>query len=151
MSSAPLELLLQRQPTYRGATFGELYIAAEWFCHTLEDAIREIPGVDVRVWKVPGVTAIPAGRYRVTLEHSPRFGPDTITINGVRGFSEIRMHGGNDVGDTEGCPLVGSRCDREAGRIAGAVTDGVLAKLKARLQAAGAGRGGEVWIEVKNP
>jgi hypothetical protein len=35
-----------------------------------EDEIREIPGRPVAEWKVHGKTAIPAGRYRITLEAS---------------------------------------------------------------------------------
>lgn len=142
-------LTLQRQPSYKETTFGSLDIDGDWFCHTLEDMIREIPGVPVAQWKVKKKTAIPAGRYRITLEDSPRFGPDTITLHDVDGFDYIRMHGGNDIDDTEGCPVVGSMIDREACRIAGAQTAGVLRDLKARIRA-GLGRG-EVWIEVKNP
>lgn len=145
-----MNITLQRQPSYKGTTFGELLIDGDWFCHTLEDQIREVPGKDVRTWKVKAVTAIPSGTYRVTLEDSPRFGPNTITINGVPGFRDIRMHGGNTTEDTKGCPIVGSRCDREAGRIAGAVTDGVLAKLKARVREA-LDRGEDVFIDVRLP
>lgn len=145
-----MKLRLESQPSYKGATFGELYVDDDWFCHTLEDQVREIPGVDVRIWKVKGVTAIPAGTYRVTLEHSPRFGPDTLTLHEVPGFNLIRMHGGNTVADTEGCILVGSRCDREAGTIAGAKADGVLDKLKDVVRAALA-RGEDVSIEVRRP
>lgn len=142
-----MNLTLQRQPSYKGATFGNLSIDGEFFCHTLEDQIREIPGVSVKVWKVKGMTAIPAGRYLISLENSPRFGPDTITLNGVEGFVAIRMHGGNDVDDTEGCPLVGSMIDREAGRISGAKSAGVLDELKTRIKQAS----GPVWIDVVNP
>jgi len=144
-----MELRLERQPSYKAATFGSLLIDGEWFCHTLEDMIREVPGESVASWKVKGHTAIPAGRYRVTLEHSPRFGPDTITVNDVPGFAAIRMHGGNDVDDTEGCPLVGSMIDRETGRISGAKSAGVLDALKVRIHQGL--EAGEVWIDVVNP
>lgn len=145
-----MNIELQRQPSYKGATFGELLVDGEWCCHTLEDQIREIPGVDVRVWKIKAVTAIPSGRYRVTLEDSPRFGADTLSLADVPGFEKIRIHGGNTAADTEGCILVGSRCDREAGTIAGAKVDGVLDKLKTIVGEA-IQRGDEVWIDVRLP
>jgi len=142
-------LTLQRQPSYKSATFGSWSIDGEWFCHTLEDEIREIPGQPVSAWKVHGKTAIPAGRYRITLEYSPKFGPDTITVHDVDGFVGVRVHGGNTVADTEGCPLVGSMIDREACRISGAQAAGVLLALKARIRT-GLNRG-EVWLDVVNP
>lgn len=142
-------ITLQRQPSYKEATFGNLDIDGEWFCHTLEDMIREIPGQPVESWKIHGKTAIPAGRYRITLEYSPKFGPDTITINGVDGFLYVRMHGGNDIDDTDGCPIVGSMIDREAPRISGAQSAGVLRDLKAKIRT-GLNRG-DVWIDVVNP
>ncbi len=144
-----MNLTLQRQPSYKGTTFGSLNIDGEFFCHTLEDQIREIPGKDVAIWKVKGVTAIPAGRYRITLEASPRFGTDTITVNDVPGFVGVRVHGGNTVADTEGCPLVGSMIDREAGRISGAKALGVLEALKAKIRTGL--ESGEVWMDVVNP
>lgn len=145
-----MNITLQRQPSYKGTTFGELTIDGDWFCHTLEDQIRELPGVDVSIWKVKAVTAIPSGVYRVTMEQSPRFGPDTLTINDVPGFDKIRIHGGNTAADTEGCVIVGSRCDREAGTITGAKVDGVLDKLKARVREA-LERSEQVFIDVRMP
>lgn len=145
-----MNITLQRQPSYKGTTFGELLIDGDWFCHTLEDQIREIPGVDLAVWKLKAITAIPSGIYHVTLEDSPKFGPETLTLADVPGFSKIRIHGGNTNADTEGCIIVGSRCDREAGTIAGAKVDGVLAKLKARVRDA-IERGEEVLIDVRLP
>ena len=144
-----MNLELIRQPSYKAATFGNLAIDGEFFCHTLEDEIREIPGRPVAEWKIHGKTAIPAGRYRITLEASPRFGTDTITINNVPGFVGVRVHGGNTVADTEGCPLVGSLIDREACRISGAQASGVLTALKAKIRE-GLNHG-EVWMDVVNP
>src|SRR4051812_46901688 len=103
-----LELVLQRKPfPLKRRTPGELRVNGVFFCYTVEDQVREIVGEPVRTWKVEGATAIPAGRYWVTLEKSARFGADTITINRVEGFTAIRMHAGNDEDDTEGCVVVG--------------------------------------------
>jgi len=109
-----VEILLQRYAG-RTATVGDLFVNGELECRTLEDPVRERLGVPVALWKVAGDTAIPKGRYRVTLEHSPNFGPDTLTIHEVPGFTDIRSHAGNTVGDTRGCPLVGQRIQPASG------------------------------------
>lgn len=94
-----------------GATIGELLEFTEtWHrhrCWTCEDEIREQPGVPVDVWKVAARTAIPAGRYRVTIRHSHRFQRPMPYIENVPGFSGILIHPGNTAADTAGCLLVG--------------------------------------------
>ena len=99
-----MKITIQRAPSHGGATIGKLSIDGIMACYTLEDEVREVPGQPVSEWKIKGATAIPAGEYRVTLEDSGRFGPDTLTINNVPGFQYIRMHAGNTSADTEGCP-----------------------------------------------
>jgi len=101
-----MEILVRRGPSAQGATIGQLYVNGEHECYTLEDEVREGP-------KVPGETAIPEGRYRVTITRSNRFskaaGHDVFTpeLQDVPGFSGIRIHKGNWAKDTEGCILVG--------------------------------------------
>jgi len=102
-----MELALYRTKLLSNRTIGQLYINGEFFCFTLEDKVREVPGRPVEEWKIWGETAIPMGRYPVTLERSPKFGPDTISIGRVLGFTYIRIHAGNTEKDTEGCPIVG--------------------------------------------
>ena len=102
-----MNLTLQRTHAIGARTFGELRADGTFLCYTLEDAVREVEGQPVAMWKVHGATAIPAGQYRVTLEMSPKFGPDTLTVNDVPGFAGVRMHAGNTEADTEGCPLLG--------------------------------------------
>lgn len=104
-------ILLQRTRCDGARTFGELLVEGRRLCATLEDPVREVPGQPVDAWKVHGATAIPAGVYRLSLEQSPRFGPDTLTVNGVPGFTGVRMHAGNTEADTEGCPLLGLAID----------------------------------------
>jgi len=100
-------LTLQRTHGDDKRTFGNLYADGAFVCYTLEDTEREQAGTPVAAWKKHGITAIPSGRYRVTLENSPRFGPNTLTVHSVPGFTAIRMHAGNSDIDTEGCPLLG--------------------------------------------
>lgn len=145
-----MELSLQRATTAKETTFGELTVDGERFCFTLEDAVREQPGVPVARWKIKGKTAIPAGRYLITLNNSPRFGPETITVNGVEGFDFIRMHGGNNKDSTEGCIIVGDQIDSAKAQISGALLRGVLTKLKEKIRYA-LRQGEEVWLTIKNP
>ncbi|CAB4134757.1 hypothetical protein UFOVP275_11 [uncultured Caudovirales phage] len=140
-----MNIIIQREPSNSKNTHGELMHNGDTLCYTLEDVVREVPSVPVAEWKVKGATAIPAGRYRVTLELSTRFGPDTLTINDVDGFDKIRMHGGNTETDTEGCPLLGYvRTESGIRNCAPAVS------LVKELVRDALNQGEEVWIEVIN-
>ncbi len=143
-----MNLLLQRKVLKYNGTIGELSIDGEHHCFTLEDFVREVPGKPVSEWKVKGDTAIPVGHYKVTLENSNRFGPDTITINSVEGFEAIRMHGGNTVADTEGCPLVGAWKDEDQMKVGSCAQ--ALIPLKAAIKRFLEAKL-PVWIEVRNP
>lgn len=111
-----MNLRLVREPTLpNGATHGVLFVDGHYRCFTLEDAIRERPGQPVAVWKIKAQTAIPAGRYRVIITPSARFARPLPLLVDVPGFTGVRMHSGNGIGDTEGCILVG--LDREPGRV----------------------------------
>lgn len=95
-----MELRLERDPTVDGVTLGALLVDGMWACWTLEDAVREGP-------KVQHETAIPAGRYAVTITKSLRFGRMLPLVQDVPGFDGIRIHPGNTKADTSGCILVG--------------------------------------------
>jgi hypothetical protein len=141
-------ITLQRQPSHAGATIGKLSIDGTMACYTLEDQIREVPGQPVESWKVYGQTAIPSGEYRVTLENSNKFGPDTLTINNVPGFEGIRMHAGNTDKDTYGCPLLGMQATDHS--LIGGTSRPAVALVKGEVQRAIA-RGERVTIEIRNP
>ncbi len=132
-----MRLSLCRQPSGVSCTEGDLYVNGVWECFTLEDVVR--------AEKIPGKTAIPEGVYRITLENSPKFGPETITVNDVPGFTSIRIHAGNTDADTEGCPLVGLRRGPDS------IYDSrkALAALKAKVKL-GLEGGGEVFLSVEN-
>lgn len=135
-----MNFVLQRTHTDGIRTFGKLYAEGNFACFTLEDAVREVPGQPVSAWKVVGRTAIPAGEYKLTLENSPRFGVDTLSIPDVPGFAGIRIHAGNTERDTEGCPLLGMAID-ENGIVGGTsrkAVDLVKAMVK-KERAAGTG------------
>jgi hypothetical protein len=104
-----MELTLNRRQTVKKTTLGGLSIDGSFFCFTLEDVVREIVGQPVSDWKIQSETAIPAGRYKLELVKSGRFGPDTISLVDVPGFTSVRMHSGNTEVDTDGCIIVGDK------------------------------------------
>ncbi len=98
-----MELTLRRTALRRDYTIGHLYIDGKYRCDTLEDAVRDL---DTEA-KVPGRTAIPAGRYRVIVNRSPKFGRLLPRLLDVPHFDGILIHAGNSAADTAGCILVG--------------------------------------------
>lgn len=102
-----MKIEIKRLPSEFGATIGQVFVNGERFCFSLEDEVREVINLPVQQWKIPGKTAIPKGTYKITLENSKRFGPNTLTVNNVPGFEFIRMHPGNTSANTEGCILLG--------------------------------------------
>ena len=140
-----MELQVAREQSKDEATIGRLYVDGVAECDTLEDVVREVIGVPVSQWKIAEKTAIPIGRYRITLVDSPRFGPNTMSVNNVEGFQDIRIHAGNTAEDTHGCLLVGKRT---SDRFISQSKDTLIA-LKIKVLAA-MQRGEEVWIEYFN-
>lgn len=80
-------------------TVGELWYKEEFICFTLEDPVREI--------KIKHKTAIPCGIYQVIINYSPKFKQNMPLLLNVPNFKGIRIHKGNLVSDSSGCPLVG--------------------------------------------
>lgn len=130
-----MEVDLDRHVSGDLSMTGDVFVDGVWCCHSLEDICREKVGCPVAEWKVPGKTAIPHGSYEVTLEDSPHFGSETLTLHDVPGFSKIRIHAGNTENDTEGCILVGEALD-EHGHIKGGTSGPALTRLKALVKAA---------------
>lgn len=126
-------------------TQSDLFInGAERFCYVLED--RKQPfGV-----KVPGQTCIPEGTYRVSISQSARWKKPMMLLSnrddlslegdGIR-FTGVRPHGGNDVDDTEGCPLCAFNSDHN-GRVWGRASDAIFNLVREALD-----RGEQVyWV-----
>ena len=107
-------MLLTLQRTMRGDryTMGILAINGEPFCDTLEPTDRHLTAESITPeGKVNGRTAIPTGRYPVSLTYSPRFDCQLPLVQSVPCFEGIRIHVGNTSKDTKGCILVGEyRC-----------------------------------------
>ena len=116
-----MELELKRIAKRDTYTIGRLSINGQRFCDTLEDTDR---GLDqkmslavLKARKRKGITAIPTGRYKVTLGvKSPKYSkrpaynfcegyvPRLINVPAYEG---VLIHIGNYPQDTEGCILVG--------------------------------------------
>lgn len=96
-----MNLILVRSQYTAASTIGDLIVRHALYCHTLEDPVHPIGSP-----KVPGKTAIPAGRYKVVINLSARFKKLMPLLVNVPGFTGVRFHGGNTAEDTEGCVLV---------------------------------------------
>lgn len=103
-------------------TIGRFYIDGILYCNTLEDADRGLKQFDtlahIKSWKVAGETAIPKGKYTVTMNvTSPKYAGVAWYWNfcqgkmprllHVPGFDGILIHPGSSALDTRGCILVG--------------------------------------------
>lgn len=135
-----MELKLVRDVRGTDCTLGKLFVDGAFDCYTVEDVVR--PDGE----KIHGKTAIPEGRYRVSVSRSPRFGRDLPLLENVPNFEGVRIHPGNTAADTEGCIIPG-RIRRPDGvgesRLA---FDKLFAALKDELA-----QGGEVWMSVTTP
>ena len=132
---------IARRETY---TIGHLYIDGVYFCDTIEDTDRglrqSLPESVNRSKKRFGATAIPTGRYQVTLGiKSPKFskkkqydfcGGYLPRLINVPAFEGVLIHIGNTAKDTEGCLLVGR--NTKVGKVldSGVTFRALYAKLK---------------------
>jgi len=139
-----MELRLTRTKFFDTHTIGQLYVNGDFFCFVLEDKVREVDGQPVEKWKIKNETAIPRGRYKVTLEQSGKFGADTPTLNRVPGFTYIRVHAGNTDKDTEGCLILGYKLSSNDVILPG-TTRPAVTNLKTVLKAATK----PIWITVE--
>lgn len=94
-----MELKLRRTIKTDNSTIGELFVDGKFECYTLEDKEREV--------KIPKETAIPKGKYSISITVSNRFKRELPLLANVPNFEGVRIHPGNTNHDTEGCILVG--------------------------------------------
>lgn len=153
-----MELTLDRKWKKNGYSIGKLYVNGEYLCNTLEDTDRNLYQGMQKEWiqqrKVYGETAIPFGRYRITLKvQSPKFSKKKTyeKCNGylprllnVPCWEGCLIHIGNYPKDTEGCILVGENTK------VGAVMNSTKCfwKLYDILKEAD-DRKEEIWITIK--
>lgn len=154
-----MKILVDRKWKKDTYTIGNLYVNGKLFCNTLEDRDRGLKQTDslsyIRSKKVYGETAIPTGKYKITLDVvSPKYAAIKWYANlckgkmprilNVPGFDGILMHPGNTPLDTYGCILVGKNT------IKGQLTQSkdTFAKLYKEMQNA-VKKGETIEIEVK--
>jgi len=137
-----MNLLLKRTWPGTGCTIGELLIDGAHECYVCEDTVREVDGMPVGSWKIPGQTAIPRGRYEVRLTPSARFKRIMPQVMDVPGFEGIRIHSGNTAEDTEGCLLVGKAKTESSLLTSREEFTALYGKLESALAV------GEVWITI---
>lgn len=144
-----MELISIRKEFGSNYTKSNLLLNGLLECCVLEDADRQrqADGTIIQ-WtpnlKILGRTAIPYGRYRITIDQSERFKRLMPHILDVPDFTSIRIHRGNTDKDTEGCLLVGS--DWGQGDYVGRskiAFDALYPKLETAFN-----NKEEIWIEI---
>jgi len=141
-----MELLLDRKYRKEKYTIGNLYINGSYFCSTLEDPDRDLNKngkFDNGEKKIYGETAIPNGRYLVILSYSSKFKRILPEIINVNSFSGVRMHRGNTVKDTNGCPLVGEN------KVVGGLINSAYWEKKLIAELKKVKEDERIWITVK--
>lgn len=137
-----MNLELNRKEFYEDCTIGGFYIDGGFAYYTLEDKDRYLESKNA---KIPKETAIPRGKYKVTISWSNRFQKMMPQLLDVPLFTEIRIHIGNVNVDTEGCILIGMEHDAFSHHIMrsrDAFNDFFPRLAKGLVE-------GEVWIEVR--
>ena len=105
------EILVKRLYLKEDYTIGKLYVEGVYLCDTLEDKVRDYNKdgdlLDEGEEKVYGETAIPYGRYRITVTLSPKFKRELPRLLAVPHFTGILIHSGKYASHTEGCIIIG--------------------------------------------
>ena len=118
-----MELILKRIALRSEYTLGKLYVDGEYVCDTIEDTVRDLDKdgkfANGEV-KIPGKTAIPYGRYEITMKvKSPKYSNFSKyswakkydgylpRLLNVPHFDGVLIHVGNSALDSEACVLVG--------------------------------------------
>jgi len=132
------------------STGGDVLVNGEWFCYSQEDTARA-SGV-----KIPKLTCIPPGNYKVAVRRSASFKRDvlclyteddkvTIKKGGVK-FTYVYQHSGNTAAHSSGCIITAfNRMNK--GHITGTAEHGLFNTVKAALDAGD----NVVWQAVNDP
>lgn len=154
-----MELKLKRVALKETYTIGKLYVNGTYFCDTIEDKVRDLNKNgdlnDVGEGKIPSLTAIPYGKYEITLKvQSPKysFKHNYIWCKGylprlinVPHFEGVLIHAGNTSSDSAGCILVGEN------KIKGQVINSMatLKRLYCSVLKEASDRNEKIWIKIE--
>ena len=153
-----MELKLKRIALRDTYTIGRLYVDNHPFCDTLEDKVRDINKDgdlnDVGEGKVYSKTAIPYGRYEITMKvQSPKYSQRASyawckgylpRLLNVLHFDGILIHAGNTAEDSAGCLLVGE--NKVKGKVINSME--TLKRLYRILKSA-SDSGDKIWIIIE--
>lgn len=128
-------------------TFGKLYKEKLYLCETLEDIVRK-EGEYVKE-----ETALPYGKYRLSITYSNTFKKQMILLTNVRGGKLMyhgdaidtigaRFHGGNRVIHSKACILAGRTRTTEGIKDCAAVNQMLIDLVRAADQE------GEVYLTI---
>lgn len=102
-----VDFILKRRYFSPKYTIGRMSLDKFDLCDTLEDTVRDHNAdgdlLDEGEGKIPGKTAIPYDRYKVTIVYSPKFKRMVPLLNGVKHFTAIEIHAANTPEQLEGC------------------------------------------------
>lgn len=154
-----MELTLKRTALRDTYTIGKLYVNGTYFCDTIEDKVRDLNKDgdlnDIGEDKIPSLTAIPYGKYEVTLKvKSPKFSLKSAYnwCNGylprlinVPHFEGILIHAGNTADSSAGCIIVGEN------KIKGQVINSMetLKRLYCSVLKDASDRNEKIWIKIE--
>jgi hypothetical protein len=153
-----MELKLKRIALRETYTIGRLYVDNHYFSDTIEDRVRDINKDgdlnDAGEGKVYGKTAIPYGRYEITMKvQSPKYSQRASyawckgylpRLLNVPHFDGILIHAGNTADDSAGCLLVGE--NKVKGQVINSMA--TLKRLIPILKHA-SDSGEKIWITIE--
>ena len=106
-----MKVLLDRKWKKEGYTIGEWTVDDKKMCNSMEDRDRGLQQYmsdgEIARLKEYGETAIPTGKYKVTMTYSPKYKRMMPQVMNVKGFTGVRIHSGNTAQDSLGCILLG--------------------------------------------
>lgn len=154
-----MEIKVERKWKKNTYTISNLSINGEFFCNTIEDKDRGLKQTDsletIKKIKVYAETAIPAGRYEITIEivsqkyksvkwYNDLCGGRMPRLLNVPGFEGVLIHPGNTALDSAGCLIVGKNS------IKGGVTQSrdYFKRLYKKMEAA-ANNGEKIYITIE--
>lgn len=153
-----MELKLKRIALRETYTIGKLYVDGAYLCDTLEDKVRDLNKDgdlnDIGEGKVYGKTAIPYGKYEITMKvQSPKYSQRASyawckgylpRLLNVPHFEGILIHSGNDETHSHGCLLVGEN------KVKGKVVNSMeTLKRVYRILKSASDSGEKIWITIE--
>ena len=144
-----MEIKVVRRYRAPGYTIGTMLIDGARVSDTLEDRDRDLNRDgdlnDTGEGKVYSETAIPYGRYRVTLEYSPKFKRRLPYLHNVPHYTGILMHRGGGPEHTAGCILPGE--NKVKGRL---INSAIYEERLVKIIEDAIASGQQAWVTIES-